>query len=426
MNEEFKVFDKIIGYDDEKKALLPICDMMRHPDKYAKLGVVMPSGALLQGDPGYGKTLMAKCFIEACGVKSFVCRKDKADGDFMKYLKQCFDDAEKEAPAIVFLDDMDKFANADSDHKNAEEYVAVQSCIDNVKGKNVFVIATTNELHNLPDSLLRPGRFDINLEMCGLDKENQIKLIEHYLKGKPYVEINPEEIWKIVGGSISCAELESIINDAAMSTTFENREVVSREDIVFSCLKFKFGGVISNKPIVGHYKELVAYHEAGHTIVDELLRPNCVNLVSIKQFKAAGAGVTCTLRDEANEKFIGFKKNLIIGALAGKAATEVVFNEIDPGARSDLEKARDALASLRDGCAYLGLSNQLYDWPASETRAKGEEALNRELEKLYLEAKSIVFDNRQFLDAVAKALLEKETIFIEDIQEIKKSIYGGV
>jgi AAA+ superfamily predicted ATPase len=158
-------FAPVIGYKSIKKELIRICDIMRNRDFYAKLGVSVPSGLLLSGEPGLGKTLMANCFIKASGRTAFVCRKDKPDGDFVKHIKNTFEEAVKFAPSIVFLDDMDKFANGDEYHKNSEEFVTVQSCIDDCKGKEVFVLATINDNDSIPSSLLRAGRFDNRIEV---------------------------------------------------------------------------------------------------------------------------------------------------------------------------------------------------------------------------------------------------------------------
>ena len=422
MEEFLKAFEKVIGYDDEKRKLMPICDMMRNPDKYARLGVVMPSGAILQGPPGYGKTLMCKCFIDACGVPYFVCRKDKADGDFVNYMKKCFDDAAENAPAIVFLDDMDKFANEDQDHKNAEEYVAVQACIDNVKGKNVFVIATTNEMYNLPNSLLRAGRFDINIEMCGLEKDDQIKLIKFYLQDKPVADdLSIENIWHILGGETSCAELEKIINDAAIKVAFDNKAKIGYEDIVDACLRHHFDKVDDKPPT--ERNRITAVHEAGHTIVSEILDPNSVGLVSIQASHYSFSGITHFIRGNYSSNSYVFRENRIVSLLAGKAATEVALNVKDCGSMHDIREAKISIKRLRDDDGVYGFENMADALTGSmEQCDRADNVLNAELNRLYAEAKRIIFEHRDFLDAVATALLEKKTIFAEDIQAIKKSL----
>ena len=209
-------FDKIIGYKDAKMELVRFCDVLRNREKYEKLGVTMPSGILLYGEPGLGKTLMAKCFIAESGCKVFTLRKEKPNGDFVNEIKATFEKAKGESPAIVFLDDMDKFANEDSMHRDAEEYVTVQSCIDDCGGCGVFTLATVNDKYCLPDSLLRAGRFDKVIEMYPPKGKEAQLIIDHFLKGKSIVgDIDVEEITRLMEGH-SCAELEEIINEAGI------------------------------------------------------------------------------------------------------------------------------------------------------------------------------------------------------------------
>ena len=132
-------FDKIIGYADIKDELIRFCDVLKNFKEYKRMGVEIPRGILLYGEPGIGKTLLAKSFIEESEIKSFTIRKDKHSREFVNHIRYIFDEAKKEEFAIVFLDDIDKFANEDEYHKDAEEYVVVQSCIDDCKGSNVFV-----------------------------------------------------------------------------------------------------------------------------------------------------------------------------------------------------------------------------------------------------------------------------------------------
>ena len=173
-----KAFQPVIGYESIKRELYRICDIMLNRSFYEKLGVSVPRGLLLSGAPGLGKTLMANCFINASGRKTFVCRKDKPDGDFVNHIKSIFEKAVENAPSIVFLDDMDKFANGDEYHRNSEEFVTVQSCIDDTKGKDVFVLATINDRDSIPSSLLRAGRFDNRIEVEAHVGEDAEKIVD--------------------------------------------------------------------------------------------------------------------------------------------------------------------------------------------------------------------------------------------------------
>lgn len=153
-------FDKVIGYKATKRELLQLCDMLRNREIYEEMGARLPHGLLLYGDPGLGKTLLARCFVEESGLHTITVRRDKGGDAFIDGITQVFASAKTKAPSIVLLDDMDKFANEDDTHCDAPEYAAVQAGIDDVKDAGVFVIATANDIRKLPSSLRRSGRFD--------------------------------------------------------------------------------------------------------------------------------------------------------------------------------------------------------------------------------------------------------------------------
>lgn len=285
-------FDKIIGYEDIKVELKRLCDVLRNPQRYEKLGVTMPNGIMLCGEPGIGKTLMAKCFIVESGCKAFTLRKEMPNGDFVKEIKNTFEKAKAEAPAIVFLDDIDKFANEDRMHPDAEEYVTVQSCIDDCKGQKVFTLATANDTSCLPESLLRAGRFDkIISVMFPLGKESR-QIIEHYLKAKSVVgNIDIEEITRIMENH-TCAEIEMIINDAGIYAGYEGRDKINREDLIKSCMRVLFEAPEcvdqEDDPMI----KLKALHEAGHAVIAEILHPGLVSLISIYKHEGLRGGLT--------------------------------------------------------------------------------------------------------------------------------------
>ncbi len=275
-------FEKIIGYEEIKKELVRFCDVLKYPEKYAKLGVTMPSGILLYGEPGVGKTLMTKCFIDESGCKAFTLRKEKPNGDFVNEIKGIFEKAKAEAPAIVVLDDMDKFANEDDEHPNAEEYVTVQACIDDCKGCGVFVLATANDTSNLPNSLMRAGRFDRVLRVDSPRGSESHKIISHFMQSINAVDnIDFEAISRILEG-YTCAEIETIINEAGIYAGFENRQKVGEEDIIRALVRKCMGypeGVKETSPDV---IKKVAVHEAGHAVVADILCPGCVTLISVE------------------------------------------------------------------------------------------------------------------------------------------------
>ena len=176
-------FDKVIGYEKEKEELYQLCDMEKNPERYAALGVKLPRGILLHGVPGVGKTLMASALIKEMGRVCYTCRKDKVNDAFVDTIRGIFAEAKENAPSVIFLDDLDKFAS-DSNSRNPEELIAVQSGIDEVKGADVFVVATANDIHELPRSLRRAGRFDRILEICPPNRKEAVEIVRHYLKDK--------------------------------------------------------------------------------------------------------------------------------------------------------------------------------------------------------------------------------------------------
>lgn len=418
-----KDFKKVIGYEPIKLVLERILDMIRNREKYDKLGTRLPSGVLLSGEPGTGKTLIANSFVEASKLPFYLVKKDCPDGDFVKYIKQSFESAKKNAPSIVFLDDMDKFANEDDFRRDAEEYVTIQACIDDVKGKDVFVIATVNNLNKLPNSLYRSGRFDKNLKLEIPTGEDAIQIIDYYIKQKNIdADVDCEEIGKMLNGE-SCAVLETVINEAAVFAGFEGKEKITKKDLLRAamCVIFKAPESARKKSI--QLVKKIAYHEAGHTVVAELLEPGSISLVSVLGHDGATEGVTVFYQE--NEKYfssIEFMKNRVRSLLAGKAATEIVFGEVDVGAKSDTRRAINISERFVDD--YCGFGYDKFEFQqhsSNELLARKEMFIFSEIEKYYQEAKKLLIDNREFLDKVAEKLVENETLTCKDIYEIKKS-----
>lgn len=420
MNE----FDKIIGYDDVKEELIRVCDVITDTEKYAALGVAPMGGLLLDGDPGLGKTLMANCFIKASGRKAFVCRKNKPDGEFVNEIKRVFAEAVENAPSIVFLDDMDKFANEDDYHRNAEEYVTVQSCIDDVKGKNVFVVATTNGTRNLPDSLLRAGRFDTIIEVQAPEGKDAENIVRHYLSQKKFVaEVNAEDVARLLRGK-SCAELESVINIAGQYAGYANKEKIDMDDITRACLRVIYKAPESSKPHDPVVLERSAYHEAGHAVVAEVFRSGSVDLVSVRRNTGDVGGLTVTgLSDDYWISKTRMEERIAV-TLAGKAATEIVFGESDTGVNDDLHRAFDIAERFADHFCSYGFGYWIGHDNSQALRARKEERMIADMDNLYARSKKIIIEHRGFLDAIARRLCEKDTLIGTEIREIRAKTEG--
>lgn len=417
--------DRVIGYEGIKQELYRIIDIIRDPAKYKKLGVSAPKGILLSGVPGIGKTLMAKSFIKETGLKVFVIRKDRPDGDFIDLIRETFKEAEKAAPSIVLLDDLDKFANEDDYHRDAEEYVTVQACIDDVKESDVFVLGTCNKFRKLPDSLVRSGRFDKTYFMDFPGIEDAKKIISFYLKDKKVAkDIDVEEIARFCEGH-SCADLETVVNEAGIYAGFEGKKHISQDDIRKAVIRKIFHGteVTENNPVSDRR---LAVHEAGHAVLSELFFPGQVSFVYIESADGRTKGVVHRNCDAHRfEDFKNVEAEIMID-LAGKAATELILNEIDMGSEDDLRNANSHMRRLLDDVAA-------YDFHAwchgDETSQKVydhlDNAAGTELSRYYLKTKQMLGKNRGFLEALIEMLLEKKTISYKDIAPIREKYVDG-
>ena len=415
-------FDRIIGYETIKTELMQICDMIHHSETYEKLGAKLPQGLLLYGDPGLGKTLMAKAFIEESGLETYVVRRNKGNDDFISDITDMFLCAKMNAPAIVFLDDMDKFANEDQDHRDAEEYVAVQAGIDDVKGSKVFVIATANEMWKLPRSLVRSGRFDRKIEVqCPTDKDAN-DIIRYYLSDKKVSDsVDMEDLSRMISYS-SCAELETILNEAAINAAYERKDCIEMEDLVKAVLRMQYDSPDIYAKTSEDEMRQVALHEAGHLVVCEALNPGCVGLASLRK---TGRNATGGFIHRCRE--LSRREHYVLISLAGKAAEELYFADVsDNGCQSDLIRAAGIISerlseSAVKGLFMLNVSAQSSNDPSEEYKAGSEAVVHAELESYMLKTRGILLKNRDFLEKAAEALIEKETLLYSDICRIKEN-----
>lgn len=412
-------FDKVIGYEDVKMELIRICDTVKHPDKYARLGISMPRGIMLWGEPGLGKSLMAQCFIEESGCPSFTIRKDKPDGDLVNVIRDVFDKAKAEGRSIVFLDDLDKFANEDNAHPDAEEYVAVQACIDSSKGSDVFVLATANDRYCLPESLLRSGRFDKVIKLDCPEGEDAVKVVEHYLSQKKNLgAVDAVEIARIMNGH-SCADLEAVVNEAGIYAAYDGRDKIDQQYLLRACMRKIFDAPerVNNKE--KWYSNSIAVHEAGHVVVAEVLNPGCVNFVSICGYVGTNAGITNINMENDYERSKELMDWNVIRKLAGKAATELVLGLADVGCSVDMTEAFRIIAKLTDDLCVYGFDTYERGTPSSTLLTKKEQLIATQMNIFYQQAKKILMDNRVFLDKMIDALLEKKTLTQNDIKLIR-------
>ena len=413
-------FEKIIGYEEIKEELMQICDMIKNRKRYEALGAKLPHGILLHGDPGLGKSLMAECFIEESGLKSFTVRYDADSKVFINRIKKTFNEAVDVAPTIILFDDMDKFENEDEDRPDAEAYVAIQSGMDAVKKCGVIVIATVNNIRKLPRSLIRPGRFDRKIEIERPTAQDAVKIIKYYLRDKKLSDnVNLDDLSKMISYS-SCAELETVMNEAAISAAYAKRDSIDMADLTKAVLRMQYGSPENHDKKSADDIKKTALHEAGHLVASEVLCSESVGLASLRsKGRDSTGGFIHRCKDLPRRPYH------IIVSLAGKAAVELYYGEsVASGCWRDLSQAYHY---TQNGIYDNGTSGLSLVWADGEFGASEdlisriEQATSTELERYMLKAKDILLKNRDFLEKIAAELEAKETLLFSDIQKIKST-----
>ncbi|MBQ7567426.1 AAA family ATPase, partial [bacterium] len=389
--------------------------------------------------PGVGKTLMASCPIKASGRPVFRCRKEQGSSELIHTIERYFDEAAKCAPSIVFLDDLDKFANNDERHCDTPEYAAVQSCIDKYRQHDVFVVATVNRLRSLPRSLYRSGRFDKVIRV-GLPKyEDAVKIIEHYMQDKPVKDLDCSFLARIAQGH-SCADIETVLNTAAINAGYQRCEAIEMDHIINACRQClyhipdfdqyaedeegdPFGNDEAN--IYSHLSDLkcspvlqrTAYHEAGHAVLQELLFPNSVNFVSLKGKKNSLGGYISIFHPE-NDASTEWEKARIIVHMGGRAAVELKFSACETCISDDLENVWMIIRRLREiGELGFGYNSALNSDESDIFRTIVANKMN----EAYGQAQRLLLQNYAYLERVAAHLIEHHQITSKELQALKSS-----
>lgn len=323
-----------------------------------------------------------------------------------------------------------KFSNGDERRPDAEEYVTVQSCIDEIRDKDVFVLATANNLRCLPRSLLRAGRFDRSIQIDAPHGEDAERITAYYLGQKKFVaDVDAQTIARIMDGR-SCAELETVINEAGLYAGFERSESITMEHFMKACMKILFDmpesgssmedDCLPNSGDDASFLSQIRYHEAGHAVVHELLFPGSVTLVSVRG-KGGHTGGFTSYYDSPHVHPAYRAKGQIIASLGGMAATEQVYGLHDCGASRDLDQVFESMKNLVvNDCIcgfHLHSGGEYLD--SEELKTRQEQAVAAEVEKAYRKAKEILAGNREFLDSIAAELARKDFLTALDVKRIK-------
>lgn len=441
-------FANVAGLKEEKEELEEIVDFLRDPKKYTKLGARIPKGVLLVGPPGTGKTLLAKAIAGEAGVPFFSI----SGSDFVEMfvgvgasrVRDLFEEAKKNAPCIVFIDEIDAVARRrgtgmGGGHDEREQTLNQMLVEMDGFGVNegIIVMAATNRVDILDPAIMRPGRFDRKVHVGRPDVGGREEILQVHAKNKPLGDdVDLKQIAQTTAG-FTGADLENLLNEAAIVAAKEGRAFITQADIKKAFVKVGIGAEKKSRVISEKEKRITAFHEAGHAILFHLL-PDVgpVYSVSIIPTGAGAAGYTMPL-PEKDEMFNTKGKMLqdIIVSLGGRVAEELVFDDITTGASQDIKQATQLAKSM---VTKYGMSDNIglicYDNDDDEvfigrdlahTRGYSEgvaSAIDQEIKRIiddsYEKAKTMIMEHRSVLDACAALLLEKEKINQQEFEAL--------
>ena len=433
-------FKNVAGLDEEKEELGEIVDFLKHPKKYLSLGARIPKGVLLEGPPGTGKTLLAKAVAGEAGVPFFSI----SGSDFVEMfvgvgasrVRDLFADAKKNAPCIVFIDEIDAVARRrgtgmggghDEREQTLNQMLVEMDGFSSNEG--IIVMAATNRVDILDPAILRPGRFDRKVVVGRPDVKGREEILAVHAKNKPLGDdVVLKQIAQTTAG-FTGADLENLLNEAAILAARENRACIRDEDIKSSFIKLGIGKEKKSRIISEKEKKITAYHEAGHAILFHLL-PDVgpVYTVSIIPTGSGAAGYTMPL-PERDEMFHtkGKMRQDIIVTLGGRVAEELIFDDVTTGASQDIKSATNTARSMVTRYGFsdsIGMVNYESDDDEvfigrdlahtrsySETvAAKIDEEVRKLIDECYAQAKTILLENKDVLHRCAELLIEKERI----------------
>lgn len=441
-------FNDVAGLKEEKDELEEIVDFLKNPAKYNSIGARIPKGVILTGPPGTGKTLLAKAVAGEAGVPFFSI----SGSDFVEMfvgvgasrVRDLFSDAKKNAPCIVFIDEIDAVARRrgtglGGGHDEREQTLNQMLVEMDGFGVNegIIVMAATNRVDILDPAILRPGRFDRKVAVGYPDVRGREEILKVHSKGKPLGDdVNLEEVARTTAG-FTGADLENLLNEAAIRAASENRKYIVSEDIKKSFIKVGIGTEKKSHIISEKEKRITAYHESGHAILFHVL-PDVgpVYTISVIPTGNGAAGYTMPL-PEKDEMFNtrGRMRQDIIVTLGGRVAEELILDDITTGASGDIKHATKVARAMVTRFGFtneIGLINYENDddevfigRDLAHTRAYSEETAGRideEVKKIidecHVEAKRIISEHMDVLHASAKLLMEKERITREEFEAL--------
>ena len=438
-------FADVAGEDEAKESLVEVVDFLHNPDKYAKIGAKLPKGALLVGPPGTGKTLLAKAVAGEAGVPFF----SLSGSDFIELyvgvgasrVRDLFKEAEKNAPCIIFIDEIDAIGRSrDSKYGggNEEREQTLNQLLSEMDGfdakKGIIILAATNRPEILDKALLRPGRFDRRVIVNEPDLKGRVDILKVHSKNVLMDEtVDLDEVGLATVGAVG-SDLANMINEAAILAVKKGRQFVSQKDLLEAVELVSMGKEKKNKILSPKERKIVTYHEVGHALISAVQKNSePVQKITIVPRTMGALGYVLSYPEE--EKYTQTKAELqaeLVSLLGGRAAEEIVFDTVTTGASNDIEKATKIARAMvtRFGMSkkfglmgletvdnqYLSRSSSLNC--ADETAAQIDEEVMKILKDSYKEAKKILKENRDIMDKIADFLIEKETITGHEFMEI--------
>lgn len=447
-------FSDVAGVDEAKEEVAELVEFLKDPKKYTKLGGRIPKGVLMVGGPGTGKTLLARAIAGEAGVPFFSI----SGSDFVEMfvgvgasrVRDLFVQGKKNAPCLIFIDEIDavgrhRGAGLGGGHDEREQ--TLNQLLVEMDGfesnEGVILIASTNRPDVLDPALLRPGRFDRQVVIPMPDIKGRTEIIKVHLKRSPTgPDVNAEVLAKGTPG-FSGADLENMVNEAALIAAKKNKEQVTMEDFEDAKDKIFMGLERKSKVMREEDKKTTAYHEGGHALVARFLpETDSINKITIIP-RGRAAGVTWFLPEEKDFKYKDQLLSELSVAMGGRVAEELVFSRISTGAANDIKQATDlahnmvrtwgmseALGPLsygqQDEQIFLGREIAQHKDYSEETAKLIDTEISRLVKEAYQRAREILQENRDILEKLAEMLLEKETVMGKELDELIQAMRPGI
>ena len=437
-------FADVAGEDEAKESLTEIVDFLHNPQKYVQIGAKLPKGALLVGPPGTGKTLLARAVAGEAKVPFF----SLSGSDFVEMfvgvgasrVRDLFKTAQQNAPCIIFIDEIDaigktrdtRYGGNDEREQTLNQLLSEMDGFDASKG--VLVMAATNRPEILDKALLRPGRFDRRVIVDKPDLKGRIAILKVHAKDVRMDDsVDLEAIALATSGAVG-SDLANMINEAAITAVKRGSQVVSQKDLLEAVEVVLVGKEKKDRVMNQKERRIVSYHEVGHALISALQKDSePVQKITIVPRTMGALGYV--MQTPAEEKFLNSKEeilNMVVMALGGRAAEELVFNSVTTGASNDIEQAT---AYVRYMITMYGMSeefglmaletveNQYLDGRrvlncADATAAQIDQVVKKTLKKCYEQAKQLLSENREVMDHLAEFLIKEETITGKEFMEI--------